>query len=64
MSSVTLAYAPQVSFSDRVAELLNRIDCRRILSGEDREAVARLRYQAYLREGSISANFSKTFSDI
>jgi N-acyl-L-homoserine lactone synthetase len=64
MSSVALAYAPQVSFSDRVAELLNRIDCRRILSGEDREAVARLRYQAYLREGSISANFSKTFSDI
>ena len=63
MSSVALAYAPQVSFSDRVAELLNRIDCRRILSGEDREAVARLRYQAYLREGAISPNFSKTFSD-
>jgi N-acyl-L-homoserine lactone synthetase len=63
MSSVALAYAPQVSFSDRVAELLNRIDCRRILSGEDREAVARLRYQAYLREGAISPNFSKMFSD-
>jgi N-acyl-L-homoserine lactone synthetase len=63
MSSVALAYAPQVSFSDRVAELLNRIDCRRIVSGEDREAVARLRYQAYLREGAISPNFSKTFSD-
>jgi N-acyl-L-homoserine lactone synthetase len=63
MSSVALAYAPQVGFSDRVAELLNRIDCRRIVSGEDREAVARLRYQAYLREGAISPNFTKTFSD-
>jgi N-acyl-L-homoserine lactone synthetase len=63
MSSVALAYAPQVNFSDRVAELLNRIDCRRIESDEDREAVARLRYQAYLREGAISPNFSKTFSD-
>jgi len=63
MSTVALAFAPQVSFSDRVADLLNRIDCRVIDGDDDREAVARLRYQAYLREGAISPNFSKTFSD-
>ena len=42
------------SLSDRVAQLLARIDCRRADSGEERERVLRLRYQAYLREGAIS----------
>ncbi len=51
------------SFSDRVAQLLARIDCRRADSGEQREAIFRLRYQAYLREGAISPNSSGTFSD-
>lgn len=59
----TVAVAPQIGFSDRVAELLNRIDCQLIDSDEDREAIARLRYQAYLREGAIAPNFSQTFSD-
>ncbi len=51
------------SFSDRVAQLLARIDCRRADSGEEREAVFRLRYEAYLREGAIFPNSSGTFSD-
>jgi hypothetical protein len=39
------------------------MDVRQAGSGEDREAISRLRYQAYLREGAISANSSGTFSD-
>ena len=54
---------PQNSFSNRVAELLSRIDCRLADADEDREAIYRLRYQAYLREGAISPNLSETFSD-
>jgi N-acyl-L-homoserine lactone synthetase len=54
---------PEGGFSDRVAQLLNRIDCRRADSVEEREAIYRLRYQAYMREGSISPNSLETFSD-
>jgi N-acyl-L-homoserine lactone synthetase len=50
-------------FSDRVAALLDRIDCRLADTGEQREAIFRLRYQAYVRDGGISPNSSKTFSD-
>jgi N-acyl-L-homoserine lactone synthetase len=50
-------------FSDSVFRLLDRIDVRRADSSEDREAISRLRYQAYLREGAISANSSGTFFD-
>jgi N-acyl-L-homoserine lactone synthetase len=51
------------SFSDRIAQLLARIDCRRADSGEQREAIFRLRYQAYLRDGAIPPNSSASFSD-
>ena len=51
------------SFSDRLAQLLARIEFRRADSGEQREAIFRLRYQAYTREGAISRNSSGTFSD-
>ena len=51
------------AFSDRVARLLNSIDCRPAECGEDREAVFRLRYQAYLREGAISPNSTGALSD-
>jgi N-acyl-L-homoserine lactone synthetase len=54
---------PQSSFSDRVAKLLDRIDYRRADSIEQREAIFRLRYQAYLRDGTISPNSAKSFSD-
>jgi N-acyl-L-homoserine lactone synthetase len=49
--------------SDRLATLLARIDCRRADTAEEREAIFRLRYQAYLREGAISANSSERFAD-
>ena len=51
------------SFSDRVALLLARTECRRAETAEERDAIFRLRYQAYLREGAISPNASGRFSD-
>jgi len=59
----SLALESQITFSDRVAQLLDRIDCRLAESMEDREAIFRLRYQAYLQEGAIAPNFTHTFSD-
>ena len=57
------AEASQSSFSDSVAKLLDRIDYRRADSSEAREAIFRLRYQAYMRDGTITANATGTFSD-
>ena len=54
---------PQNNFSNRVAELLDRLDCRLAETPEEREAIFRLRYECYLREGAISPNASETFSD-
>ncbi len=62
-SAVSDRDAAQRSFSDRIARLLARIDCRRADSSEQREAIFRLRYDAYLREGAISRNSSGMFSD-
>jgi len=54
---------PEIDFRDRIANLLAKVDYRRADSAEERDAIGRLRYQAYLREGAIYANSSKTFSD-
>jgi hypothetical protein len=51
------------SFSDRVSQLLERIDCKLVDAGELREAIFRLRYRAYRREGAIEQNPSESFSD-
>ncbi|HML13578.1 MAG TPA: hypothetical protein VK456_09750 [Xanthobacteraceae bacterium] len=50
-------------FSERIAELLDRIDCRPALSAGEREAIFRLRYRAYLSEGAIKPSFAQTFTD-
>lgn len=50
-------------FSDRVSQLLDRIDCRLADSEAERTAIFRLRYQAYLRDGGIGPNSSRSFSD-
>jgi len=50
-------------FSERVAKLLEKVDCRHADSAKERDAIFRLRYQAYLREGTILPNSSGTFSD-
>jgi hypothetical protein len=51
------------SFSDLVVGLLGKIDARRADTAEEREAIFRLRYDAYRREGVIPADPSATFSD-
>jgi hypothetical protein len=58
-----LAADQPTSLVDRVQELLQRVDYRRVETAEERLAIFRLRYQAYLREGAISANPSGQFSD-
>jgi N-acyl-L-homoserine lactone synthetase len=55
--------SPQTIFTDRISGLLARIEYRRADSVEDREAIFRLRYDAYLREGAISPDLSKRFAD-
>jgi len=51
------------AFTDRVFDLLDILDFRRAESEEDREAIFRLRYAAYLAEGAISPNFDRRFVD-
>jgi hypothetical protein len=51
------------SFSDRVSELLSKIDCKLAETSDLREAIFRLRYKAYRREEAVPQNPSKTFSD-
>ena len=43
--------------------LLERVDYRRVETAEERDAIFRLRYAAYLREGAIPPNASERFSD-
>jgi hypothetical protein len=51
------------TFSERVTGLLERVDFRRADSEEEREAIFRLRYNAYLREGAIASNLEHRFTD-
>lgn len=51
------------SFSDRLAELAAKIEFKRADTSEEREAIFRLRYKAYLREGAISPNGAARFAD-
>jgi len=62
----SLAAVPAPSengFSDSLMRLLDRLDCRHPDSGEARQAIFRLRYQAYRRAGAIEPHISKSFSD-
>src|SRR3974390_1899855 len=49
--------------SDRVSQLLGKINCKLAETTEEREAIFRLRYRAYMRERAISQNSSATFFD-
>src|SRR5579863_3726267 len=62
-SSVLDQAASEGSFADRLARLLGRTESRRADCAEAREAVFRLRYRAYLREGAIDPNPAGTFTD-
>jgi hypothetical protein len=50
---VALKSDPAKSLSDRVLALLERVNYRRADTAEEREAIFRLRYEAYLSEGAI-----------
>lgn len=60
---VALAFADESSFTDRVFQLLDRIDYRLATSDAERESIFRLRYEAYMREKAITPNFSRKFHD-
>jgi hypothetical protein len=51
-SSISDPVAPEGSFYDQVVRLLDRIEYRRADSAGEREALFRLRYQAYM--GNVS----------
>lgn len=57
------SYALDGRFADRISGLLDRIDYRIATTDADREAVFRLRYEAYRREASIPANPHGRFTD-
>ena len=56
------AGAPEDAF-DHVMRLSYKVDYRIADSGGQREAIFRLRYQAYKRDGTVSANASGALSD-
>jgi len=57
------ATSPEKDFADHLAALSARIEWGRAESSEERQAIFRLRYQAYLREGMIPANPFERFTD-
>ena len=61
MAAAALVSKP--SFSQRLVDLLDQVECRRAETPEDKEAVYRLRYQAYVREGNIGPNASGVLHD-
>jgi len=50
--------------ADRVLALLERVDYRRAERSEEREAIFRLRYHAYRREGAIAPDPSERLADV
>lgn len=51
------------AFVDRVFRTLDTVEYRCARSARDRNAIFRLRYQSYLREGAIGPNETGMFSD-
>jgi hypothetical protein len=63
MSSTAVLTRPAPALIDRIYDLMERVDYRLVTSEEDRDAVFRLRYDAYVREGTIAPDFSRRLSD-
>lgn len=57
------ALAPESGFSRSVSTLLEQVEYRRCESGEDIEAIYRLRYDAYLASGMITDAPSRMVTD-
>jgi N-acyl-L-homoserine lactone synthetase len=62
-SSISFHPISEPTFADRIAHLLTKTCYRRADSDQQRRAIGRLRYQAYLREAVIAADPAETFSD-
>lgn len=60
---MVVAYVAEGRRADKTLDLLSNVDYRIARSDDDREAVFRLRYEAYMREGAINPNISRIFSD-
>ena len=59
----TLAFRRDAGFADRIAGLMDRVDYRLAERDEDLDEIFRLRYEAYMREGSIEPNALRQFCD-
>jgi hypothetical protein len=57
------SYAKPSRFSDKLLKLLERIEHRVALSVPDREAVFRMRYEAYVRNGLMENRADRRFYD-
>ncbi len=51
------------SLNDRVLRVLEDVEYRNMRTKSDREAIFRLRYEAYVREGAIAENSERMFYD-
>src|SRR5690606_12042246 len=51
------------AFSERLSDFAETVRYRKIEGEADREAVFRLRYEAYVRDGTIPISFEKRFAD-
>jgi N-acyl amino acid synthase FeeM len=58
-----VALAPTSGFAEGVMQLLQRVDYRRAVSPDDREAIFRLRHDAYRHEGTIPPSRTKRITD-
>ena len=59
----TIEATRPLGLNARAASLLERITYRRAIDSKDREAIFRLRHDAYLREGAITARADQRFTD-
>ena len=60
---MSIAAPVQSAFVERISHLVDKVRYHSVHRPEEREAIFRLRYDAYRREGMIAANFSRQFSD-
>lgn len=60
---IALTLSPANNLLDRVLALLERVNYRRADTAEEKEAIFRLRYEAYLREGAIPPSSNRRFCD-
>ena len=58
-----MALLDKISVSQHRLALLERIEYRLAETAADREAIYRLRYRAYLKEGAIPANSQRLVTD-